>query len=126
MRRNLREVAPANPVVISRNTERGKITLSSNENSAELHVEENRIKEILNELYTAQKCSFFLEEVMGTVMDNLNIDGEEAVQIVKLLINEGFINTKSFMPKYFLRPDRIRMFPIVLTARAITFLNTNQ
>jgi len=100
--------------------------LSHNENFARLHLEENRIREILNELYTAQKCSFFLEELMGKVMDNLNINGEEAVQIVEFLIAEGLINTKSFMPKYFLRPDRIRMFPVVLTAKAITLLNARQ
>lgn len=91
-----------------------------------IDLEEKRLEQILGEMYTAQKCSFFLEDVMGKVMDTLEIPDEEAIEIARFLMAGGFIATKSFLPATFLRPGHIRMFPVVLTAKAIAFLNRKE
>lgn len=91
-----------------------------------INLEEKRLEKILREMYSAQKCSFFLEDVMGRVMDTLEISEAEAIDIARFLMAEGFIATKSFLPATFLRPGHIRMFPVVLTAKAIAFLNQRE
>lgn len=88
-----------------------------------VNLENKRLEKVLRELYTAQKCTFFLEDAMGKVMDLLEISKEEAIEIAQLLMEKGFVSTKAFLPSTFLRPKYIRMFPVVLTSKALKFLN---
>ena len=83
---------------------------------------EPQLEKILNELYHAQKCTFFLEDAMGKVIDNLGLSEQQAIEIVKILIAKKLITTSSFLPATFLRPGYIRMFPVVLSNKAITIL----
>jgi len=89
-----------------------------------ISLEQKRLEEILREMHHAQKCSFFLEDVMGKVIDKLELSEEEAIEIARFLINNQFISTGSFLPATFLRPGHIRMFPIVLTSKALLWLTT--
>ncbi|HBX23581.1 MAG TPA: hypothetical protein DEF34_08130 [Desulfotomaculum sp.] len=89
-------------------------------------LEQKRLEEILREMHQAQKCSFFLEDVMGKVMDKLELTEEEAIELVRFLMNNHFISTGSFLPATFLRPGHIRMFPVVLTSKAIALVNSGQ
>jgi len=85
-----------------------------------INLEEKQLTQILLEMHRAQKCSFFLEDVMGSVMDKLGYSEEEAIEIIKFLMAHHFISTKSFLPRLYLKPEYVRMFPVVLTAKAIT------
>ncbi|MBF7083137.1 hypothetical protein IT084_09145 [Desulfallas sp. Bu1-1] len=89
-----------------------------------VNLENARLEKILRELYTAQKCTFFLENAMGRVIDKLGLSEEEAIEIARALMEKNYIATKSFLPATFLRPNFIRNFPVVLSAKAIAFLKS--
>jgi len=91
-----------------------------------IDLEQKRLEKILLEMHQAQKCSFFLEDVMGKVMDKLELSEEEAIEIVKFMMDHNLISTKSFLPAIFLRPGHIRMFPVVLTSKAIALIKDSQ
>ncbi|SFF99738.1 hypothetical protein SAMN05660649_00405 [Desulfotomaculum arcticum] len=85
-------------------------------------MEPEELEKVLRELYHAQKCTFFLEDAMGKVIDNLGLSEQQAIDITKLLIEKKLITTNSFLPATFLRPKYIRMFPVVLSTKAITMM----
>lgn len=89
-----------------------------------VNLENARLEKILRELYEAQKCTFFLEDAMGRVIDKLGLSEEEAIQIARVLADNNYITTKSFLPATFLRPNFIRNFPVVLSAKAIALLKS--
>jgi len=91
-----------------------------------INLEQERLEEILHEMHHAQKCSFFLEDVMGKVMDKLELTEEEAIEIARFLMLNNFISTSAFLPATFLRPGHIRMFPVVLTSKAIALVKNGQ
>jgi len=91
-----------------------------------INLEEKRLEKILHEMHQAQKCSFFLEDVMGKVIDKLELPEKEAIEIARFLINNDLISTGSFLPATFLRPGHIRMFPVVLTSKALALIKNGQ
>jgi hypothetical protein len=91
-----------------------------------VNLENIRLEKILRELYTAQKCTFFLEDAMGRIMDRFGFTEQEAIDIAKLLMEKGLVSTKAFLPATFLRPKYIRMFPVVLTAKALALLKNSE
>ncbi|WP_027364151.1 hypothetical protein [Desulfotruncus alcoholivorax] len=93
--------------------------------SSIMEPEELYLEKILRELYHAQKCTFFLEDAMGKVIDNLGLSEQQAIDITKLLIEKRLITTNSFLPNTFLRPKYIRMFPVVLSTKAINMIKDN-
>jgi len=84
------------------------------------------LEEIICELYHAQKCTFFLEDAMGKIMDTMGLSEQQAIDVVKNLMEKELITTRSFLPATFLRPSYIRMFPIVLTSKAIARIKENE
>lgn len=80
------------------------------------------MEKILRELYTAQKCTFFLEDAMGKIMDQFSLSEQQAIDLAKQLMESGLISSKTFLPATFLRPKYIRSLPIILTAKAISLL----
>jgi len=83
------------------------------------------LEKILRELYTAQQCSFFMEDAMDKIMNRYSLSEEHAIELVKLLIEKKLISSKSFLQATFLRPMNIHWFPIVLSAKAIKLLKEN-
>ncbi|AGL01584.1 hypothetical protein [Desulfoscipio gibsoniae] len=88
-----------------------------------LSLENLRLEKILRELYTAQKCTFFMEDAMGKIMDQFSLSEQQAIELAKMLMDKQLISTNAFLPATFLRPRYIRCFPIVLTAKAISMVN---
>lgn len=84
--------------------------------------EELQLEKVLRGLYQAQKCTFFLEDAMGKVIDNLGLSEQQAIDLTKLMIEKKLITTNSFLPATFLRPKYIRMFPVVLSTKAISMI----
>ncbi|WP_166511946.1 hypothetical protein [Desulfallas thermosapovorans] len=87
-----------------------------------VNLENLRLEKILRELYNAQKCTFFLEDAMGKVMDKFSLSEQQAIELAKLLMKNELISSKTFLPATFLRPEYIRSFPIILTTKAIALL----
>ncbi len=87
-----------------------------------INLEQKRLEKILSEMHQAQKCSFFLEDVMGKVMDKLELSDSEAIEIARFMMDQNLVSTSSFLPAVFLRPAHIRMFPVVLTSKAIALI----
>ncbi len=83
------------------------------------------ITKLLRELYTAQQCSFFMEDAMKKIMDRYYLSEHQAIELARLLMKEELITTKGFLPDVFLRPQYIHNFPIVLSAKAIKLLREN-
>ncbi len=80
------------------------------------------LEKLLRELYTAQQCSFFMEDAMNKIMNRFSLSEEQAIELTKLLMEKELISTKSFLPAAFLRPRNIRSFPIVLSTKAINLI----
>jgi carbamate kinase len=80
------------------------------------------LEKLLRELYTAQQCSFFMEDAMDKIINRFSLSEEQAIELTKLLMEKKLISTKSFLPATFLRPRNIHRFPIVLSAKAINLL----
>ncbi len=80
------------------------------------------LQKILRELYTAQKCSFFMENTMDKIMSQFSLSEQQAIQLAKLLMEKELISTKAFLPAVFLRTQNIHNFPIVLSTKAINLL----
>ena len=93
--------------------------------SSIMESEELQLEKFLRKLYHAQKCTFFLEDAMGSVIDSLGLTEQQAIDITKLMIEKKLITTNSFLPATFLRPKYIRMFPVVLSTKAITMIKDN-
>ncbi|KAF1085380.1 hypothetical protein SPSYN_01516 [Sporotomaculum syntrophicum] len=81
---------------------------------------------LLYELYSAQQCSFFMEDAMKKTMDRYCLSEQQAIELARLLMKEELISTKGFLPSVFLRPQYIHNFPIVLSAKAIKLLRKKQ
>ncbi|WP_347491140.1 hypothetical protein [Desulfoscipio sp. XC116] len=87
-----------------------------------INMENLRLEKILRELYNAQKCTFFLENAMDKIMNQFSLSEQQAIELAKILMDKNLISTNAFLPATFLRPQHIRSFPIVLTAKAIAIL----
>jgi len=83
------------------------------------------LQKLLRELYTAQQCSFFIEDGMDKIMHKFSLSEEQAIDLVKLLMKDKLITTKAFLPAVFLCSRNIRHFPIVLSTKAIKLLKVS-
>jgi len=83
------------------------------------------LRKLLGELYTAQQCSFFMENGMNRIMHKFALSEEQAIDLVKLLIKDKLISTKFFLPAAFLCPQNIHHFPILLSTKAIKLLKVS-
>lgn len=90
-----------------------------------INIDHLSLDEILSELYMAQKCTFFLEDMVGRVIDQMGLTDDEAIAVMKVLVEKGYVSTKSFLPATFLNHKYIRYFPVVLSSKAIALLKKN-
>ncbi|OAT85607.1 hypothetical protein [Desulfotomaculum copahuensis] len=87
-----------------------------------LDLQEKRLLKALEHIYRLQKCHFFAEEIMPGVMKELKLSDTEAIELVKALIDKGWLSTKGFLPRLFFRPENIAGFPVVVSAAGLARL----
>ncbi|WP_169719348.1 hypothetical protein [Desulfovirgula thermocuniculi] len=78
--------------------------------------------EVLRTIYRLQKQHFYPYEIMPRLIEALHIGEEEAVLLVKELIDLGWLSTRGFLPSYFLRPGYICRFPVIISACGLALL----
>ena len=82
-------------------------------------LEEERLKKMLAEIYTAQMEHFFSDDMMGDLIQKLGIDEEEAISLISCLLSRGWIKCLGIKEKFFLRPGFISGMPVVLTTTGL-------
>jgi len=78
--------------------------------------------EFLAVLYRHQQRCFFPHEVMNGVMEELSLPAGEAVTLLEQCLAEGWLAVSGFRPARFLVPERVSLFPVVLSASALALL----
>lgn len=75
--------------------------------------------------YRHQQGSFFPQEIMSRVMDELSLPAGEAVTLLEQCLAKGWLSTAGVRPARFLSPERVEYFPVILSARALALLGAN-
>ena len=82
-------------------------------------------EKLLAYLYIAQQHSFFGDLAMGKLLQKLDISNEELIDFLKECIEKDWLSVKNFNAKYFLRPECVIDFPIIISSGGIKYLNEN-
>ena len=79
-------------------------------------------EEVLNKMYYLQKHCFFMDNIIESLMTEFEFTEEVMIGLLKCFVREGWLVTSNFMPAYFLRPDKIKLFPVNLSAKGLARL----
>lgn len=88
-----------------------------------VNLDEERLKKCLAQIYKIQVSNCFPEDVMPQAMEALDLDEEEAIDLLVSLIRLGWISIGNIRPKFFLRPGYVNCFPVVVSASGIEKIN---
>lgn len=80
------------------------------------------VEEVLDKMYYLQKHCFFMDNVIEPLMTDFAFTEEAMVGLLKCFVQEGWLVTANFMPAYFLRPDKVKLFPVNLSAKGMAKL----
>lgn len=78
--------------------------------------DEERLKKCLCQLYKIQISNCLPEEIMPRAMDQLELDEEGAINLLKSLIQLGWVSTGHIMTRFYLRPGYVAFFPVFVSA----------
>ena len=79
-------------------------------------------EEFLAALYRQQQGCFFPDAIMGRVMEDLSLPAGEAVTLLEKCLASGWLAVSGFRPARYLVPERVGIFPVVLSASALALL----
>ena len=82
-------------------------------------------EKLLAYLYIAQQHSFFGDLAMGKLLQKLDISDVELIDFLKECIEKGWLSVKNFNARYFLRPECVVDFPVIISSDGIKYLNEN-
>lgn len=80
------------------------------------------VVEVLEKMYHLQKHCFFMDNVVEPLMAEFEFTEEAMVELLDCFVREGWLVTANFMPAYFLRPEKVKLFPVNLSAKGLARL----
>lgn len=80
-------------------------------------------EELLDKMYFLQKHCFFKDSIIEPLMEEYQLSEESMVNLLKYCIQQKWLTTSNFMPAYYLRPDKVKLFPINLSSRGLAYIN---
>ncbi|ACV64235.1 hypothetical protein Dtox_3518 [Desulfofarcimen acetoxidans DSM 771] len=80
---------------------------------------------LLAYLYIAQQHSFFGDLAMGKLLQKLDISNNELIAFLKECIDMDWLSVKNFNARYFLRPECVADFPVIISSTGIKHINEN-
>ena len=83
---------------------------------------EQRLKNMLAEVYDMQMRHFFADELMPDLLGKMGIGETEAILLIDELLDRGWIKCVGVKQKFFLRPGFISGLPVVLTSSGLAVL----
>jgi len=84
--------------------------------------DKNKLKNLLNELYEAQKRASFADRTMQVFIEKIKLTEEEAVQMLHKMIEEGWLVVNKYKMKFLKRPGYIFNFPVVISKEGLKII----
>ncbi|WP_031515997.1 hypothetical protein [Desulfofalx alkaliphila] len=85
---------------------------------------EEVLVKLLADLYYAQKHILFQEMVIEKFMERVGLSEEETIAVLKKMVENKWLVTHGFKPKFFLRPGFVSSFPVVVSKTGLKLLKT--
>ena len=80
------------------------------------------IDELLLKLYQAQKQVLFQELMMQIFIEQTGLDEESVITVLKKMIRQGWLVCDAVKEKFFLRPNYVLSFPVVVSKKGLEHL----
>lgn len=88
-----------------------------------MYLGNHSVVEVLEKMYYLQKHCLFMDNIIEPLMEEFEFTEEAMVELLKCFVREGWLATANFMPAYFLRPDKVKLFPVNLSAKGLAKLD---
>ena len=81
-----------------------------------------KLGDLLAELYKAQKQASFADRVMQIFIEQVKLTEEQAIGMLKIMIQEEWLVAGGCKLKFLLRPGYVFSFPVVLSSKGLEYI----
>jgi hypothetical protein len=83
---------------------------------------EEELGKLLLELYDAQKQILFQEMIITKFIERTNLMEDQVINVLKAMLERGWLVAGGIKPKMFLRPGYVLSFPVVVSSKGLDYL----